>query len=76
MPAVTVHRVTSRRTTPPRSTQIDDAPWERFGDIAKELGTSRAGLMRDLVLWFIRWPGAKLPQRPPVSTQGRAENAG
>lgn len=54
----------SRRTTPPRSTQIDDAPWERFKEVADELGMSRAALMRDLVLWFIRWPGAKLPKRP------------
>lgn len=54
----------SRRATPPRSTQIDDAPWARFGDVAKALGMSRAALMRDLVLWFIRWPGAKLPKRP------------
>ncbi|MGD9749715.1 MAG: hypothetical protein AB7W59_01850 [Acidimicrobiia bacterium] len=54
----------SRRVTPPRSTQIDDDPWKRFGEVADELGTSRAALMRALVLWFIRWPGAKLPRRP------------
>lgn len=54
----------SRRTTPPRSTQIDQDPWDRFGVVAGELGMSRAALMRDLVLWFIRWPGAKLPKRP------------
>lgn len=54
----------SRRVVPPRSTQIDDAPWKRFGDVAEAMGMSRAALMRDLVLWFIRWPGAKLPKRP------------
>jgi hypothetical protein len=54
----------SRRVVPPRSTQIEDAPWARFGDVAKAVGMSRAALMRDLVLWFIRWPGAKLPKRP------------
>lgn len=66
MRAVTVLAVPtkSRRATPPRSTQIDDDPWERFRVVADGLGMSRAALMRDLVLWFIRWPGAKLPKRP------------
>lgn len=65
MELVTVQSVPgSRRATPPRSTQIEDGPWERFGQVAAELKTSRAALMKDLVLWFIRWPGAKLPKRP------------
>lgn len=54
----------SRRKTPPRSTQIDDAPWEKFSADVEAAGLSRAGVMRDLVLWWIRWPGAKLPKRP------------
>lgn len=68
MEPVTVLDVTakSRRTTPPRSTQIEDAPWQRFGEVAADLGISRAALMRDLVLWFIRWDGAKMPKRPPA----------
>lgn len=53
----------SRRVTPPRSTQIDDAPWALFGLVATRLGMSRASLLRELALWFIRWPGAKLPKR-------------
>lgn len=70
MELVTVPAVAtkSRRTTPPRSTQIEDAPWERFGEVANELGVSRAALMKALVLWFIRWPGAKLPKRPAAPT--------
>lgn len=54
----------SRRATPPRSTQMDDAPWEKFGEDVKAIGKSRAGVMAELVLWWIRWPGAKLPKRP------------
>jgi hypothetical protein len=53
----------SRRVTPPRSTQIDDPPWRLFGAAASLLGVSRAGLMKTLVLWFVRWPGIKLPTR-------------
>jgi hypothetical protein len=70
MPLVTVLDVPkSRRTTPPRSTQIEDEPWERFGDVAKSLGMSRSGLMKALVLWYIRWPGAKIPPRPAAAAQ-------
>lgn len=54
----------SRRATPPRSTQLDDAPWEEFGRQASAVGKSRAGIMAELVLWWIGWPGAKLPKRP------------
>lgn len=65
MPVTSVAAVAgSRRTTKLRTTQIPDDPWARFGQVAEQLGTSRAALMRDLVLWFIRWPGAKLPKRP------------
>ena len=44
--------------------QMDDPPWERLGGAAKHLGMSRAKLLTTLGLWFIRWPGAKLPPRP------------
>lgn len=66
MELVTVHGVPtkSRRVTPPRSTQIDDKPWALLGLAAEGLGISRSSLLRDLALWFIRWPGAKLPKRP------------
>jgi hypothetical protein len=76
MGAVTVIPVPrSRRTTPPRSTQIDDVPWFRFGAAAHVLGMSRAGLMKQLVLWFIRWPGIKLPARLTEDEMSAAEVA-
>jgi predicted GIY-YIG superfamily endonuclease len=54
----------SRRVTPARSTQIDDGPWAKFGADCEAINRSRAGVMKDLVLWWIRWPNATLPQRP------------
>lgn len=77
MPAVTVLTVAtkSRRKTPPRSTQIDDLPWFRFGAAAHFHGLSRAGLMKQLVLWFIRWPGAKIPPRLTEDEMPAAEAA-
>jgi hypothetical protein len=40
------------------------------GDDWKELGTAvgnanRSALLRAFVAWFLRKPGAKLPERPP-----------
>ena len=76
MGAVTVTPMPrSRRTTPPRSTQIDDVPWFRFGAAAHALGMSRASLMKQLVLWFIRWPGVKLPARLTEDEMSTAEVA-
>ena len=76
MDAVTVTPMPgSRRTTPPRSTQIDDIPWFRFGAAAHSLGMSRSRLMKQLILWFIRWPGAKLPPRPTEDEYPAAEAA-
>lgn len=54
----------SRRKTPARSTQIPDPPWEKFLSDAEAIDSTGSGVMRDLVLWWIRWPGAKLPKRP------------
>lgn len=63
----TVARVPrSRRTTPPRSTQIEDEPWIKFGEDAAAIGMTRSAVIRELVLWWIRWPGAKMPKRPPA----------
>lgn len=76
MDAVTVTLMPgSRRTTPPRSTQVDDIPWFRFGAAAHALGMSRSKLMKQLVLWFIRWPGVKLPPRLAEDEMPAAEVA-
>lgn len=65
MRLVTVSDVpVSRRTTPPRSTQIDDTTWGALGTAADELGISRSALLRDLAAWYVRRPGAKMPPRP------------
>jgi hypothetical protein len=61
----------SRRITPPRSTQIEGPPWRLFRAAASLLGVSAAGLMKTLVLWFVRWPGAKLPPRPSEADMER-----
>jgi hypothetical protein len=67
MAAVTVLAVPKSRrapTRPPRSTQIEDEWWERFGGTAEHLGLSRAALLEQCALYMARKPGVTLPRRP------------
>lgn len=50
--------------TPPRLMRIDDDLWEAFGLLAGARNRSR--IVRELIAWYCRVPGAKLPQRPPA----------
>lgn len=49
--------------TPPRQIRIGDT-WYDFDAAAKAMGTERAAVIRELIDWYIREPGAKLPARP------------
>lgn len=49
--------------TPPRQIRIGDT-WYDFDAAAKAMGTERATVIRELIDWYIREPGAKLPSRP------------
>jgi hypothetical protein len=46
--------------------RIPWARWSRFARAAKAIGSDRAKVVNELVAWFMREPGAKLPERPPV----------
>lgn len=37
--------------------------WEQFGEAVGV--RKRAGVIREFVRWYLYYPGAKLPQRPP-----------
>jgi hypothetical protein len=50
-----------------RVVRIGDDDWE---DLGTRAGTrNRAQVIRDLVAWYLRRPGAKLPERPPARTE-------
>lgn len=49
--------------TPARQIRIGDK-WYDFDAAAKSLGTERAAVIRELIDWYLREPGAKLPPRP------------
>lgn len=49
--------------TPARQIRIGHT-WYDFDAAAKAMGTERAAVIRELIDWYIREPGAKLPARP------------
>ncbi|RLU81086.1 hypothetical protein CTZ27_33120 [Streptomyces griseocarneus] len=51
--------------TPARQMRIGEE-WLAFDDAAKSQGTERAAVVRSFIAWYLRRPGAKLPERPPV----------
>jgi hypothetical protein len=38
--------------------------WDELGNVAGQ--RKRAAVIRQLVRWYLRRPGAKLPERPPL----------
>lgn len=60
--------------TPARQIRIGES-WYDFDAAAKAMGTERAAVIRELIDWYIREPGAKLPARPDrdVVEAARAE---
>lgn len=50
--------------TPHRPIRVDDDLWTKFGRL---VGRDRSDVVRQFIRWYVREPGAKLPQRPPVA---------
>lgn len=50
-----------------RSVRIDDPDW---ADLATQApGGDRSAVIKDLVRWYLRRPGASLPERPVSSEE-------
>ena len=47
--------------TPIRTVRIEDDLWEELGAVAEP---DRSTIIRDLLLWYVRRPGVKMPRRP------------
>lgn len=56
--------------TPTHPIRMDPAEWDEFGSDAAFMGTDRSALVRQLVAWWMRKPGAKLPPRLPKENAG------
>jgi len=47
-----------------RPIRMEAALWDALGDVVGK--RKRGALVRDLVRWWLRVPGAKMPPRPPL----------
>lgn len=55
------------KITKHRSIRLEQDLWDRLDLAAKATGYDRSGVIRQFVRWYLRVPGAKLPQRPGPS---------
>ena len=61
----TLDRVPNQPKTQHRSVRIDDPEWEEAETATKSMGTDRAKIINQFIRWYLRRPGATLPERPP-----------
>lgn len=53
------------RGTPLACIRVPEETWKRFAELATANGTDRSAVLRQFIDWYLRVPGAKLPDRPP-----------
>lgn len=58
------------KKTPHRSVRLEDDLWNGLEPAARAAGFDRSGVIRQFVRWYLRVPGAKLPQRPDPGHAG------
>jgi Ribbon-helix-helix protein, copG family len=51
--------------TPTHSVRIGEDDWDDLGEVAESIGSDRSWIIRRMVAWYLRRPGASLPERPP-----------
>jgi hypothetical protein len=55
---------TTERKTPQRTLVVEPEDWDELQIAAKAVGSNRATVLRQFIKWYIRRPGARMPQRP------------
>jgi hypothetical protein len=56
--------VPNKPGTQHRSVRVSDEDWADLEAAAAVLGADRASVIRQFIHWYLRRPGAKLPERP------------
>jgi len=56
--------VPNKPKTQHRSVRVDDPDWNDLGTATAHMGIDRAKALNAFVHWYLRRPGAKLPDRP------------
>jgi recombinational DNA repair protein (RecF pathway) len=66
----TIERVPNQPKTQHRSVRIEDADWNDAEAATQRMGTDRAKIINQFIRWYLRRPGAKLPERPEPRRDG------
>jgi len=61
------------RGTPQVTLRVSPELWERFGEVADALGTTRAALLREWIRWAVGEADARPPQRPEQAVRRRKQ---
>ncbi|HEY1344631.1 MAG TPA: hypothetical protein VGF54_06590, partial [Streptosporangiaceae bacterium] len=64
--AVRLGGVPNKPRTQHRSVRVGDEDWADLETASGSLGADRATVIRQFIHWYLRRPGAKLPERPPA----------
>lgn len=48
-----------------RSVRVNDEDWDDAETATASMGTDRAKIINAFLRWYLRRPGAELPERPP-----------
>lgn len=62
--ATTVNSVGGK--TPTRPIRVGLPLWAAFGNATAEQGSDRSATLRAFIAWYLRRPGAELPERPDI----------
>jgi hypothetical protein len=63
-------RVPNKPRTQHRSVRVDDMDWDDAEQATAKMGTDRAKVINQFLRWYLRRPGASLPERPPARNVG------
>jgi hypothetical protein len=61
-----LRRVPNQPGTQHRSVRISDGDWDDAEQATASMNTDRAKVINQFLRWYLRRPGVKLPERPPV----------
>jgi hypothetical protein len=61
--------------TPSRHVRVADDDWGDLEAAAGALGSDRGKIINQFIRWYLRRPGAKLPERPSIARPAGARGA-
>jgi hypothetical protein len=69
----TIEGVPNSPRTQHRSVRVPDEDWADLLTATKRLGSDRGTVIKQLIRWYLRRPGAELPERPGGKPAADAE---